>query len=125
MIKATLDKATGILHVKPSGPLEEGDFETLAGLADPYIAKNGALAGLVVEIERFPGWKNLAGMLKHFRFVRGHHRKIRRIALVTDARIGKFGVRFARHFVAAEVRRFPATQMKEAKAWLKAAKDEG
>ena len=118
MIKATLDKATGILHVKPSGPLEEGDFETLAGLADPYIAKNGALTGLVVEIERFPGWKNLAGMLKHFRFVRGHHRKIRRIALVTDARVGKFAVRFARHFVAAEVQRFPAGQGAKARKWI-------
>src|SRR5687767_13324294 len=118
MIKANLDKTTGILHVKPSGPLEEGDFELLAGLADPYIAKKGALTGLVVEIERFPGWKNLAGMLKHFRFVRGHHRKIRRIALVTDARIGKFAPSLARHFVAADVRRFPAGEAGKAKKWL-------
>ncbi len=118
MITARLDKEKGILHVKPSGPLEEGDFETLAALADPYVAKKGRLAGLLIEIERFPGWKNLAGMMKHFRFVRNHHRKIRRVALVTDARIGQFAVKFARHFIAAEVRRFPAGHAGDAKKWL-------
>src|SRR5215813_2458400 len=118
MIAAKLDKDKGILHVKPSGPLEESDFETLAALADPYIAKKGKLPGIVFEIERFPGWKNLAGMLKHFRFVRNHHRKVRRVALVTDARIGLFAARFARHFVAAEVRRVAAGRTGEARAWI-------
>jgi len=118
MIKAKLDKDNGILHVKPSGPLEETDFETLSALADPYIAKKGALAGLMLEIDRFPGWKNLASMVKHFRFVRSHHRKIRRIALVTDARIGAIAPKLARHFVAAEVRRFAAGRAGEAKKWI-------
>jgi len=118
MIKANLDKSKGILHIKPSGPLEEADFATLGGLADPYIAKKGALAGVMVEIDRFPGWKNLAGMVKHFRFVRSHHRKVRRIALVTNARIGTIAPKFARHFLAAEVRRFAAGSAGEAKAWI-------
>jgi hypothetical protein len=118
MINAKLNKDNGVLHVQPSGPLEEGDFATLSALADPYIAKKGVLAGLLVEIEKFPGWKNLAGMLTHFRFVRNHHRRIRRVALVTDARIGKFAARFARHFIAAELRRFPAGHAGEAKKWL-------
>src|SRR5258705_10173768 len=108
MIKAKLNKDSGGIHVRPSGPLEEGDFETLAALADPYIARKGALTGLIFEIEEFPGWKNLASMLSHFRFVRNHHRRVRRVALVTDARIGKFATRFARHFIAAEVKRFSA-----------------
>lgn len=119
MIKATLDKATGILHVRPSRPLEEGDFEQLSGLVDPHIAKKGELAGLLVEIERFPGWKNLAGMLNHFRFVRNHHRKIRRVALVTDARVGRLAEKIARHFVAATLKRFPAGQARQARAWIK------
>lgn len=118
MIKAKFDKDRGILHVKPAGPLEAGDFDILSALADPYIKRKGKLPGLIVEIGGFPGWKNLAGMLKHFRFVRNHHRKVRRVALVTDARVGKFAVRFARHFVAAEVQRFPAGHIAEAKKWL-------
>ena len=118
MIKAELDKTKGILHARPSGPLEAADFDRLAALADPYIAQKGELAGLMIEVKEFPGWKNLAGMVKHFRFVRNHHRKIRRVALVTNARIGSIAEKFARHFISAEVKRFPAEHVGEAKRWL-------
>jgi hypothetical protein len=118
MIRAELDRAKGVLHARPSGPLGAADFDLLAALVDPYILKKGELAGLLIEVERFPGWKNLAGMVNHFRFVRNHHRKIRRVALVTDARIGKIAEKFARHFVAANVRRFPAGHAGAAKRWL-------
>lgn len=118
MIRAKLDKERGILHVRPSGPLEEGDFETLSTLADPYIKRKGALPGLMIEVDRFPGWKNLAGMIRHFKFVRSHHRRIRRVALVTDARIGMVAPRIARHFVAAEIKRFAAGSMGEARRWI-------
>ena len=120
MIKAELDRDKGILHARPSGPLEAADFDRLAVLADPYIAKKGALAGLLIETKDFPGWKNLAGMIRHFRFVRRHHRKIRRVALVTDARIAKFAERFARHLIAAKVKRFPSDHAGEAKRWISA-----
>lgn len=118
MIKAELDRNKGILHARPSGPLEAADFDRLAVLVDPYIEKKGELAGLMIETKDFPGWKNLAGMIRHFRFVRNHHRKIRRVALVTDARIGRIAERFARHFVAAKVKRFPAGHAGSAKTWL-------
>ena len=120
MISAKLDRKTGILHLRPSGPLEEADFALLSDVVDPYIKEKGSLAGLVVEIDRFPGWKNLAGMLSHFRFVKNHHRKVRRVALVTDARIGKIGAKVARHFVAADIKRFPAGSVAEARKWITA-----
>lgn len=118
MINAKLDREKGILYIYPTGPLEEADFDQLGTLADPYIAKKGRLAGLMVVTDKFPGWKNLAGMLKHFRFVRSHHRKVGRVALVTDARIGKIAEKVARHFIAAEIRRFPAGHGGEARKWL-------
>jgi hypothetical protein len=118
MIKAELDKTKGILHARPSGPLEAADFDRLSALADPYIAQKGELAGIMIEVKEFPGWKNLASMVRHFRFVRNHHRKIRRVALVTNARIGSIAEKFARHFVAAEVKRFPAEHVGEAKRWI-------
>jgi hypothetical protein len=118
MIKAELDKTKGILHARPSGPLEAADFDRLSALADPYIAQKGELAGIMIEVKEFPGWKNLSGMVRHFKFVRNHHRKIRRVALVTNARIGSIAEKFARHFVAAEVKRFPAEHVGEAKRWI-------
>ena len=119
MIKAELDKTKGILHARPSGPLEAADFDRLAALADPYIEKKGELAGLIIEAKEFPGWKNLAGMIRHFRFVRNHHRKIRRVAFVTDARLGKIAEKLGRHFVAAKVRRFPTGHAGAARTWLR------
>jgi SpoIIAA-like len=118
MITAELDEQSAVLHIRPSGPLEKADFVKLAALADPYIAKHGGLAGLLIEARSFPGWKNLAGMLAHFRFVRGHHRRIRKVAVVTDAAIGKVAERIARHFIAAEVKRFGAGELRQAKQWI-------
>lgn len=118
MIKAELDKTKGILHARPSGPLEKADFDRLRALVDPYILKKGELAGLLIEVERFPGWNNLASMINHVRFVRRHHRKIRRVALVTDARFGRIAEKLARYFVAAKVKRFPNGHTGAAKRWL-------
>jgi len=118
MITASIDMEKAILHVRPEGPLEKADFARLAEIADPYIDKHGSLAGLLLEADRFPGWKNFAGMVQHFRFVRGHHRRIRKVAVVTDALFAKLAERIARHFIAADVKRFPAGQVRQAKMWI-------
>ncbi len=57
-------------------------------------------------------------MIQHFRFVRNHHRKIGKVAIVTDGQLGELAERVASHFVAASVRRFPAAEGGEAKAWI-------
>jgi hypothetical protein len=125
MITAELDRDKGILHVRPSAALEEKDFAQLATLADPYIEQHGQLAGLLLEVDRFPGWKNLAGMIHHFRFVRDHHRKIRKVALVTDTPLADFAEKVVSHFVAATVRHFAAGQVQEAKAWITETSESG
>jgi hypothetical protein len=119
MISAELDREAGILHIRPTAALEESDFAHLAALADPYIEQHGQLTGLLLEVDHFPGWKNLAGMITHFRFVRDHHRKIRKVALVTDTPLADFAEKVVSHFVAATVRHFPAGQVREAKAWIR------
>lgn len=118
MITAELDRENGILHVRPSAALEETDFAKLAALADPFIEQHGHLPGLLLEVDHFPGWKNLAGMIHHFQFVRDHHRKILKVALVTDTPLAEFAEKVVSHFVAATVRHFAAGQVPEAKAWI-------
>jgi hypothetical protein len=118
MITAELDRDNGILHARPSTALEETDFAKLAALADPFIEQHGYLPGLLLEVDHFPGWKNLAGMIHHFRFVRDHHRKIRKVAIVTDTPLAEIAEKVVSHFVAATVRHFAAGQVPEAKAWI-------
>jgi hypothetical protein len=57
-------------------------------------------------------------MAAHFRFVRDHHRHIKRIALVTDIALAEVAERLAAHFVSAEIKRFPAGELDAAKRWI-------
>jgi hypothetical protein len=118
MIEFTLDTANSILHLRPKSALEKADFEQITAAADPHIEKAGGLAGLIIEIKAFPGWDSLGAMAAHFRFVRDHHRHIRKIAVVTDSAMGNVAENLASHFVAAEIRHFPAGQLEAAQRWI-------
>ena len=118
MIDFNLHADESLLHVRPTGPLHEADFRDLAAAVDPYIEANGVLRGLLLELPEFPGWADLSGMISHFRFARDHHKKVQRIAVVTDSAVGEFGEHVASHFVDAEIRHFPADAMPEARSWL-------
>ena len=118
MIEFTLDTANSILHLRPKSALEKADFEQIAAAADPHIEKSGGLAGLIIEIKAFPGWDSLGAMAAHLRFVRDHHKRVKKIAIVTDSAIGNVGERLGSHFVAAQIKHFPAGQLEAAKQWV-------
>lgn len=118
MIEHTLDTTSAILHVRPKSSLQEADFETLAANVDPFIAASGDLAGLIIETPSFPGWESLGAMIAHFRFVRDHHKHVRKVALVTDSALGTIAEKIGSHFVSAEVMHFPASSLDAAKAWI-------
>jgi len=122
MIAYSLDAESSILYVWPKSSLEKGDFEDLARAADPHIEKTGGLAGLIIETPAFPGWDSLGALAAHFRFVRDHHKNIRRIGLVTDAAAATVAQRLASHFVSAEIKHFPAGQREAAKHWIVSAR---
>ena len=118
MIEHTLDKANSILHVRPQARLEQRDFAQLATTVDAYIEEKGDLAGLILEVTSFPGWESLGAMASHFRFVRDHHKHIKKVAVVTDSPLGNVAEHLASHFVSAEIRHFPAGALEAAKQWI-------
>jgi hypothetical protein len=89
MVRSELLGEEGILLVTPDGPLEAADFERLTKEVEPFIAANGRLSGLLINAEFFPGWDSFGALLSHLRFVADHHRKIARIAVVTDSALLK------------------------------------
>jgi len=107
----------GVLVLEPKGELEAADFERISSEVDPFIEKTGGLLGLMVVAERFPGWDDVAAFASHARFVRDHHKKIRRVALVTADRIVSALPRFASWFVDAEIRVFAFDERDEALLW--------
>lgn len=117
MIEHQLDTANAVLYVRPKTSLEQVDFVELARTVDPYIEETGDLAGLIIDAPKFPGWEGLGALSAHFRFVRDHHKHIRKIALVTDSALGNVAEHLASHFVSAEIRHFAAGELEVAKQW--------
>ena len=118
MLEHSLDTAHGILHLRPKGALEKEDFAKLATTVDPFIESKGDLAGIIVDAPGFPGWDSFGAMAAHFRFVREHHKRVKKIAVVTDAAMGNVAEKLVSHFVAATVKRFPAGETKAAEQWI-------
>ena len=108
----------GILHLHPKGSLQKEDFVSLAKTVDPYLEKQGDLAGVIVDAPKFPGWDSLGAMAAHIRFVRDHHKRVKKIAVVTDAKLGDFAEKIGSHFIAATIRHFPAGQAQAAEQWI-------
>ena len=122
MLNYELNRAEGILILKPIGPLESTDFEKLAREVDPYIIEKGTLNGLMIYAKSFPGWDNFAAFLSHMKFVKNHHQKIKKIAAVTGSSFLSIMPQVAKHFIQAEVKHFDYEDKDTALNWLKSDK---
>lgn len=123
MIDYQLDPATSVLTLHPKSALEKSDFAALAEAVDPQIEEHGDLAGLIIDAPRFPGWDSFGALVTHLRFVRDHHKHVRKIAIVTDSHLGDVAEHLASHFVSAEIRHFPAGETGQAREWIGGAAD--
>jgi hypothetical protein len=108
----------GVLLVEPHGRLRAEDFDALDAAADTWSASGeGALRGVVVHARQFPGWENLGSLLRHVRFVRDHHQKIRRVALAVDGPVAHIAPPLVDLFVQAEMKQFGYDDLEAAIVW--------
>ena len=119
MLSHDLLEDDAILVVEPKGALESADFEALAKEVDPFIEKKGDLRGLLIQTESFPGWRDFGSLISHLRFVRNHHKHIKKVAAVTDSAFASIAPAVTNHFVSAEVRHFTFADWDVAMAWLR------
>lgn len=119
MLDYTIMQPEGILVLELTSKLAKEDFVRLSASVDAYLAVHDDLRGVLFHFESFPGWESLAGFAAHMRFVRDHHQKIQRLALVTNSPVAPVAEALAKHFIAAEIRRFPFADYDNALAWLK------
>nr|WP_018599824.1 STAS/SEC14 domain-containing protein [Mycobacterium sp. 155] len=118
MLDCNLDQKNSIVLVRPDAALDKDDFVKLAQVVDPQIEAHGDLAGLIIDAPRFPGWDSLGAMVTHIRFVRDHHKHVKKIAVVTDSHLGDLAEHLAAHFISAEIRQFPGGHLEQARAWI-------
>ncbi len=114
----TLDPKTAVLTVRPQSALDKSDFTGLAKAVDPQIEQHGDLAGLIIDAPSFPGWDSFGALVSHLRFVKNHHQHVKKVAVVTDSHFGDAAEKIGSHFVAAEVKHFPAGEGEAARAWI-------
>jgi hypothetical protein len=118
MLKVVLDKQTGTVTLLPEGALSAQDFECASSIIDPYLEKSGNLKGVIILTQSFPGWESFGALLKHFKFVKDHHEKVSKVALVTDSLLGDIAEIIAGHFVSAEIKHFPFDELNVAQNWI-------
>lgn len=111
---------SGVIVVEVNEAVAARDFDALAFTADAWIEAHGALAGLVIHVREFPGWEDFGSLVRHIRFVRDHHQKVRRVALASDGALASLAPRLAGHFLGAEIKGFPYDRVDDAIAWAQA-----
>ena len=121
MLDFSIMQQEGILVLKPKGPLSKEDFSGLSAAADTYLSDHAKLHGVMVQAKGFPGWENFGGFAAHMHFVRDHHRKVERVAIVTDSPVAGVAESLGKHFTSAEVRHFSFPDDQKAMDWLMSA----
>lgn len=121
MLDYSIMKPEGILVLKPHGPLSKEDFDSVSAAVDAFLADHARLHGVMIQTRGFPGWENFGGFTAHLHFVREHHRKVDRVAIVTDSPVAGIAESVSRHFTSADVMHFPFADGAKALGWLKAA----
>jgi hypothetical protein len=118
MLTTTLDEQRRIAILEPDGRLSESDFRSAAAIIDPFIERAGHIRGLIIHTRSFPGWESFPAMLSHLTFIREHHKKVPRIAFVTDSVLRNLAETIGKHFVSADIKSFRYQDMGPAITWI-------
>jgi hypothetical protein len=119
MINHDLRLDDEILVLRPEGPLEAADFTTLASHVDAYLERHGTLRGILIRANSFPGWKDFSALVAHLKFVKEHHHRIEKVAVVADGAIANIMPTIATHFIHAQVQHFELAREDAAWDWLR------
>lgn len=118
MFTIELNSLNRTVMLEPQGVLTKHDFEAVAKRIDPMIEQTGGLNGILIHTKQFPGWDSFAAMVAHFKFFKGHHKQVKKIALCTDFIGGSIAEGLSQHFTSADIKHFPYVDLKAAKEWL-------
>lgn len=117
MITVRKEKTGNILRAEVTNKIEVEDWDKVTKAIDPIIAEYGSVR-LFLDASDFAGWKDLEAARAHFNFVKAHHEKVDRIALIVDHHWQGWMAGIAEIFVDTEIRAFEEDQKEVAENWL-------
>lgn len=112
-----IDKA-GILVLKPDGELSKPEIAALRQAVETYLADHKDIRGLLIDAQSFPGYEGVSAFVSHVKFVAEFHKKVEKVALVSDAKFAELAELMAKTFVHQNFRHFPYADRDAALAWL-------
>lgn len=118
MLDINLDEEKKVLYIKPSAALMVADFLQLSTTVDAYVKQHGVLKGLIIQATKFPGWENTRAFTAHVEFIKKHHTKVKKIALVTNSKFALFVKNIIGPFLAPQIKHFSYDQLELAKQWV-------
>ncbi|MGX9431095.1 MULTISPECIES: SpoIIAA family protein [Bradyrhizobium] len=106
-----------VLKITVPEKLKAGDFRQLAPQIDSLLQQQGNIS-LFVDASNFGGWEDIAAFEKHIGFVKNHHQKVERIAVIVGHNWQYWVIGTMRLFLHPEVRTFDRGEEREALEWI-------
>ncbi|MGQ0480267.1 MAG: STAS/SEC14 domain-containing protein [Pseudonocardia sp.] len=116
-LQPDLDPASGVVVAEADSPLGAPDIEALESAVDTWLTQHAELRGLVLHAPAVPGWRNVTGLARHLKFVRDHHRHIRRVAVAIDGPVAELAPKLAGRLLHPQVRHFRYDELDRAHSW--------
>lgn len=122
MMQVHLNEKEFIAILKPSERLSESDFTSARDIIDPFIENHGKLNGIIIYVETFSGWDSFGALISHLKFINAHHKKVLKVAFVTNSIIGELAQNIGKHFIEAQIKHFDFADFEKAKKWIVSSK---
>jgi hypothetical protein len=117
MLNIDIDTEKSLVTLKPTTALSEDDFARLTTQVDDYIEQSHKSPNIMIVADSFPYWDSFKAMGAHVKFVREHHKQVKKVAIVGDSLVLSVMPSMGNLFVAAEVKHFSTAQLEEARKW--------
>lgn len=106
-----------LVRLKVTAPISVGDFNSVAPQIDALIKEKSTIR-LLVDGRSFKGWENTKAFKEHIGFVKNHHLKVKKIAIIARHWWQYCFVGIFRLFVHPKIRIFNANQFEDALRWV-------
>ena len=116
MVKMDIISANALRIIAPK-KLKAEDFRQLRPQIDSLISQHGKIR-LLIDASGFGGWENIAAFTTHAGFIRSHHRKIERIAVIAPHDWQHWVIGAVRMFLHPEVRADDKNHESQALQWI-------
>jgi hypothetical protein len=107
----------GVLKIVAPEKLKVDDFAELAPIVKSILEHHDKIR-LFIDATRLEGWENIEALEKHAAFVKGHQRKVERIAVIARHDWQHWLVGAVKVFLHPEIRMFDKSESDEALRWV-------